>query len=309
MPALTLLDIAKRTNNDAVIGTVEEVLTNAPEMREIIARTKAGTSYNIHQRTKLPEGGFRSANEGIALTASETTQKLAQMFFCDTQLRVDEAVVQADDGELGDLLAFEAAGAVLGTFNVLGKQTWYGENATSKGFQGLRDQISTEINATGETAVSSAYLLWMPPTYQGVHLDVGLNGQMNFPEWRKQSIADGNGNPYTAYVSNMSFYIGLTASSDFSVFRVANLTTAKPLTDALGAELLSKIPVARRGNLRWFINREVAFQLQKSRSAVGQVAASSSGAPAFAPLPTELQGIPITVTDSLVSNETPVTFA
>jgi hypothetical protein len=308
MSALTLLDIAKRTNNDRVIGTVEEVTTFAPEIRDIIARPKAGTSYNIHRRNSLPRGAFRSANEGAPLTKSETEQVLAQMHFFDTPLQVDEAIVKADDGELGDILAFEAVGAVQGSFNYLGAEVWYGNNASSKGFDGLRNSVYTEINATGETAVSSAYLLWMPSNYQGVHFDIGMQGQMDFPEWQKQRIFDGGGNPYTAYVSNMSFYIGLNISSVQSVWRVANLTTAKPMTDALGAELLSKVPVARQGSLRWFMNRQVAFQLQKSRSAVGQIASGSTGA-AFAPLPTECQGIPITITDSLLSNETPVTFA
>lgn len=306
--SLTLLDIAKRTNNDRVIGTVEEVTTFAPEIRDIVARTKAGTSYNIHRRTALPRGAFRSANEGTALTNSTTEQVLAQMFFFDTPLQVDEAIVKADDGELGDILAFEAVGAVQGSFDYLGTQVWYGDNATSKGFDGLENSVYDQVNATGDTAVSSAYLLWMPPNYQGVHFDIGNNGQMEFPEWMKQRIFDANGNPYSAYVSNMSFYIGLNISSAQSVWRVANLTSSDPMTDALGAELMAKVPMSRRSNLRWFMNREVAFQLQKSRSAVGQIASGAIGA-AFAPMPTECQGVPITITDSLLSNESPVVFA
>lgn len=311
MSALTLLDIAKRTNNDRIIGTVEEVTTFAPEIRTILARPKAGTSYQIHRRTKLPQGSFRGANEGSPLTKSETEQVLAQMYFFDTQLQVDESLVQADDGELGDVLAFEAMGAVQGSFDYLGKQTWYGENANTKGFQGLREYATqtNSVNAEGVTAVSTAYLLWMPPTYHGVFFDIGLRGAMEFPEWRKHQIVDSNSNPYTAYVSNMSFWIGLNVASANAVYRVNNLTTAKPFTDALGAELLAKVPMARRNNLVWFVNREVAFQLQKSRSSIGNVQADTGGTPAFSPLPVECQGIPIVITDSLDSNESPVTFA
>lgn len=308
MSQLTLLDIAKRTNNDRVIGTVEEVTTFAPEIRDIIARPKAGTSYKIHRRTALPSGAFRSANEGATLTKSTTEQVLAQMFFFDTPLQVDEAIVKADDGELGDLLAFEAIGAVQGSFNFLGRQVWYGDNATDKGFDGLENSIYDQINATGSGDVSSAYLVWMPSNYQGVHFDIGNNGEMDFPEWQRQRILDASGNPYTAYVSNMSFFIGLNVSSAQSVWRVANLTASKPFTDALGAELLAKVPMSRRGGLRWFVNRQVAFQLQKSRSAVGQIASGATGA-AFGPMPTECQGIPITITDSLGANETAVSFA
>lgn len=305
--ALTLLDIAKRVNNDRVIGTVEEVITAAPEIRDIVARPKAGTSYNIHRRTALPAGAFRTANAGAALTNSTTEQVIAPMYFFDTPLQVDEALVQGDDGELGDLLASEAVGAVQGSFNYLGSQVWYGDNATTNGFDGLENSVYDQINGGGDTAVSSAYLLWVPDNYQGVHFDIGNNGMMEFPEWAKQRIFDGTGKPYTAYVSNMSFWIGLNISSVQSVWRVANLTSADPFTDDLGAELLSKVPVSRRAGLRWFVNRQVAFQLQKSRNAVGAVASGSTGA-GYAQTPTECQGIPITITDSLAADETPVSF-
>lgn len=306
MPALTLLDVAKRTGNDSIIGVIEEVTTYAPEVRSFPARPKAGTSYKLFQRTGLPSGSFRDANAGTPLVKSTGAQKLAQMFFFDCQLQVDEAVQKADDGSLGDLLADESLAATEGSMITLGNQVWYGANATDKGFDGLKNFITAEVDASGSGgAYSSAYLVWLDPSYKGVYFDVGNDGQMDFGEWMKQQITDAadSARRYMAWVNNMSFYLGLNIGSDKSVWRAKKLTTAAPLTDAIGAELLSKVPVARRGSLRWFMNPTAAFQLQKSRSSIGNQKSNSAG-DAWAPQPTELAGIPIIITDSLSNAET-----
>ena len=47
------------------------------------------------------------------------------------------------------------------------------------------------------------------------------------------------------------------------------------------------------------MSRDALFYLQKSRTAIGQVA-DNGGGQGFAPLPTSLAGVPITVTDSIV---------
>jgi hypothetical protein len=306
MSALTLLDVAKRTGNDAAIGVIEEVTTYAPEVGAFPARPKAGTSYKLFQRTGLPTGSFRDANAGTSLVKSSSAQKLAQMFFFDCQLQVDEAVQKADDGSLGDILADETLAATQGSMITLGNQVWYGANATDKGFDGLKNFITSEVSAGGSGgAYSSAYLVWLDPSYKGVFFDVGNNGQMDFGEWMKQQVTDAADatKRYMAWVNNMSFYLGLNIGSDKSVWRAKLLTTANPLTDAIGAEVMSKVPVGRRGSLRWFMNPTAAFQLQKSRSSIGNQKSGATG-DAFAPQPTELAGVPIIITDSLSNAET-----
>lgn len=303
--SLTLFDVAKRTGNDAAIGVIEEVTTVAPEVGVFPARPKAGTSYKLFQRTGLPTGGFRDANAGRTLSQSTGTQKLAEMFFFDCPLQVDEAVVKADDGSLGDILADEAVAATQGSMITLGNQVWYGANATDKGFDGLKNFVSDEVSAAGSGgAYNSAYLVWLDPTYKGVFFDVGNNGSMDFGEWQKQQVTDPNDatKRYMAYVNNMAFYLGLNIGSDKSVYRVKQITSAAPLTDALGSELLSKVPIARRANLRWFMNRNASFYLQKSRSSVTNTKSNSHG-DAFAPEPTHLAGVPIVLTDSLLSTD------
>jgi hypothetical protein len=303
MSNLTLLDLAARTGSDAVVGLIEDVTTSAPEFRTVLARSVAGTSYKLTRRTGLPTAGFRDVNPGSVTSGKSVyVQDLKNLFFLDTPLEVDEAIVKGDDRAIGDVLADEALGALEASFNLLGSQFYYGTSSDAKGFQGLQAQLSADgVFAGGTTSTTSAYLVDVD--MKGVHFVVGLDGEIAMPEWMKQKVAAGN----MAFVSNISAYIGLNVGHSNAVWRVRGINTgSNKLTDAKGAELVSKVPtrITSKGTLRWFMNRDAAYALQLSRSAVGQVDGGARGLPAFAPFPTELAGIPITLTDSLLSTET-----
>lgn len=302
MANLTLLDLAARSNSDRVVGLIEDVHTVAPEFEVLPVRPVAGTSYKLTRRTGFPGSSFRDVNEGIDTSKSTYVQELVQMFFLDSQLEVDEAIVRGDDRELGEILADEAAGAFEQSLIHVGSQIWYGTSADAKGFAGLRSQVVDEV---GPAVASSTSAFLVDASLQGVHIPVGEQGSITFPEWAKQKVVKNN-KSFMAWVSNVSAWLGLQVGSDASVFRVKSVkadNTANYMTDAKGAELLSKVPLRRRSNLRWFMNRTAAFTLQLSRSSIGNVPANRNAIPAFAEMPTECQGIPITITDSLVNTE------
>ena len=264
-----------------------------------------GTSYKLTRRTALPTAQFRNANDAVAATKSTYVQDLKEMYFLDVQLEVDEAIVKGDSREIGDILTDEAAGALESAFNLLGSQFYYGTSADAKGFAGLSSQLSEDaVYAGGTTSTTSACLVDI--SLQGVHFVVGRDGEIAMPAWMKQKVAAGN----MAHVSNISSYIGLNVGHSNAVWRVRGIDSSaamtNKLTDAKGAQLLSRVPtrITNKGTLRWFMNRNAAYSLQLSRSAVGQVDGGAKGLPAFAPMPTELQGIPIVLTDSLAHTET-----
>lgn len=302
MATLTLLDLAKRSGSDPMVGLIEEVLTVAPELRTIPTVPKAGTSYKITQRTAVGKGSFRHVNEGIAPTKSTYKQIDVPMFFFDGQMTVDEAIVKADDRRLGDILADEGAGQLQGSYIALGDQIYRGVTADAKGFAGFKASVASDmvIDATGTgSATHTAWAIY-ENTRDGVCLPVGNNGLLQLGQWTKQQVNDASSNPYMAWVNNLSFYIGLGLHSAKCIGCVKNITSAKPLTDALGAELVSKFPVGRKPT-RWMISRDSAFYLQKSRTAIGQVATDGKGGQGFSPRPTELAGVPIVETDSIAT--------
>ncbi len=301
-----MLDIAARTGNDQVIGLIEDVVTTSPEFGRFPVRPISGITYMVSRRVGRPRGGFRSANEGTDTSASRTVQELKQCYFLDVQMEVDEAIVRADDGSVGDILSQEALGAFEENVTVIGSQVYYGLAADSKGFSGLGTQIAVDgVFAGGTTNTTSAFLVDL--SLQGVHFVLGNGGGIEMPEWRKQQIADAAGKKLTAYVNNLSAYIGLQVGSEHSVYRVRGINNASDkLTDALGAKALSNVPISRRGKGTWvwLMNSTAALSLQESRSSIGNVAAGAGGGAAFAPAPTELAGIPIVLTDALLNTET-----
>lgn len=302
MSVLTILDLAKRTGSDAAIGLVEEVLTVAPELRTIPVVPKTGTSYRISRRTGRPRGAFRSANEGVTPGKSTYEQIEVPMFFFDGQMVVDEAIVRADDRRLGDILAQEGAGQLEDTMVVLGDQVYRGVTADAKGFAGLKAQVAAAMvtTANGAGTTDTAWAVY-EDTKNGLHLPIGNNGGMDLGQWVKQQVTDTAGTGrYMAWVNNLSFYIGLAMASAKCVGCVKNITTAAPLTDALGAEVYKNFPVGRKPT-RWFMSPAALFTLQKSRTAIGQVSTDAKGGGGFSPRPTELAGVPIVETDSIAT--------
>ncbi len=302
---LNMLDLAQRTGSDAVIGLVEDVTQYSPEFREFLARPMAGTTYKVSRRVSLPPSGFRNANSGTTSGKSGYVQEIKEMYFLDCLMEVDEAIYKADPREMGDVLADEASGALESAVQTIGSQVWYGTAAGALGYSGLSQQISADaVYAGGTTNTTSAYLVNLD--MQGVHFDVGNQGEIALPTWARQQLTKADGTKYFGMVTNLSSYIGLAVASAYSVYRARGIDKTNKLTDALGAAVVEQIPASKlaRGRWVWFMNTRARYTLQMSRTAVGQVAAGTGGGEAFAPTPTSLEGLPIIVTDSLVNTET-----
>jgi len=317
MATTSLYDLAILDRADEYTGLIEDVTTLAPEFEVFSAHKRANTWYKTVKRTTLPSVQFRNSNAGTTASKSTFKSEIKQMFFLDARLNMDEAVWEADSAHLGSLWQLEAAGAIRAASILLGQQTWYGTAADSSGFTGIRAQLANSVAAGGTTNSTSAYLVWMDEK-EGVRYDVGMDGQFAISAPFRQQIADpaDSTKAYFAYVGNLKAWIGLNVMSNLSAWGVTGVTSTASqwLTDDKASQLVAKIPVARRSNLRWFINRSAESYLQRSRSTinVGQIStgtasyqpANAAGTPAFSPHPNSLMGYPITLTDSILDTET-----
>ena len=212
------------------------------------------------------------------------------MFFLDAPINVDEAIIKGQDGTAGDILSIESQGTLQNAIITIGAQFYYGTASGAYGFPGVRAQLSGVIIAGATTNSTSAYLLWLNP--QGVHFDVGRDGEIAMPPFQRQQISapsPGSGSLF-AWVSNISCYVGCAVASTWAVWAVVGIDATHKWTDALGAQLISLIPLNRRTGLCWFANRTAAFTLQSSRTSIGNQPAGNTGTPAFSPQPKECQG-------------------
>ena len=68
---LRLIDLAKRTGNDATVGIVESVTTNNAILYNLPFRSITGISFKFGRRVGLPTVGFRGFNEGLDSSKSK----------------------------------------------------------------------------------------------------------------------------------------------------------------------------------------------------------------------------------------------
>jgi hypothetical protein len=322
MPDLTLLDLAARTGSDPVIGLVESAISYAPELSFFNVLPKKGTSYKVTRRTALPTAQFSANGAGVPTSKSTYVQETKDLYFMDTELEVPDGIVQGSDDELGDLLAQEAEGAVQSSFFHLAQQIYYGGLTPAQapsnyavdsfGFPGIIDLIggdaTYQISAGGASGSStSAYLVAIHDQGASLAASEGKSSSMTVQPWIKQQvIVSGSGKSalkQQAYVSAFNGWFGFTVANLYSVYRISNIDATHPLTDKLGNQLLSLIPTQFRKGLRWMMNEVGHFSLQNARSAVGYQPAGSTGNPGYAPAPTELAGMPITVTSTILNTE------
>lgn len=341
---VSLLDVSKRKGNDQVVGLLEDTLTYAPELGAIMGRPIQGTQYKTVHRT-LPTVAFRKANDGSDTVKSSYRQLLHETAIIDAQIQLDKAVADAEasvgngaEQTIEDLKFNEAQGVLMATYITVGTQMYYGTTSPgdSLGFNGIAS-VTSSLNAAKNTSPvvigaggttssvqSSAYLVW--ENLQGAHFVFGNNSGFNMmPEWRIQQVLGNNSKAMTAYVNNLQGWIGFAINHPLSVARIANInkvTDSKPLTDAIVAQALQYLPLQMRAEynanlngagpskfgpgLKLLMNGITAYGLQASRTSTTDAAGGINGAQAYPKLPTESNGIPIILTDSIINTESVV---
>ncbi len=326
MATLNLFDLITLQHNDIFTGLIEDKTTYAPELSILPVTVRPGITYKVASRTALPTAGFRAANSGLTPTKSTFKQQIKEMFYSDCQVAIDEMIVKGDDRSVGDLISIEAQGALQSTLINVGSQTYYGQAGDgSNGFVGLRAQMVATASVGGTTNSTTAYFTWTNPHW-GVGYDIGRDGaiamtppeRLYVPASALNSGASGN---LWAWCTNISFFIGLSVKSQYSVYGVTGITNAttgsgagyfpngnntvlyQAMTDRAAAQLVSSIPLVRRKGLVVFMNPLAQYTLQQSRSSLNFQVAGSSGTPAWSSRPVEVEGFPIVVTDSITNTE------
>ena len=313
MPVPTLLDIAKHVGNDALVGLIEEAAIPCPEITGVdpwtgarignmgAARTIPGLNYKTLVRTGLPTVGFRNANEGATPSLSTYENRLVETYILNPQWEADKAVADRHPDGWQAYLALEGVGMMMAALIALARQFYYGGNTNgdAKGHPGLIDAVSSDltVDATGTGGTTSSVwgVKFGPRDVQWVY---GNDGSLELSDVSTVRLQDAALKPYTGYRQEILAYPGLQVGSIYSCGRVKNVGTAsgKTLEDDMIIDLLSKFKAGQRPDVL-LMSRRSRKQLQQSRTAV-----NATGAPA--PMPTEVEGVPIVATDAILDTET-----
>ena len=314
MANMTLLDIARLSAGDDVVGMIEESIQAHPEISLGAARTISGTGFDSLVRTALPSVGFRSVNEGVATTKATYALRRSNTFLVDASSEVDEAMGQASEDGLDANLATEMSAKVEAAMRSLASQFYYGTVSTvgasssaasaAKGFPGIVDLYDTtnmEVDGAGSSGTyTSVWMVKFGPQY--VQWLAGQGGLFNVGETKSVRLTDGSSNPYDGLRKALTFWVGLhSANPRNSMVRIKKLDTSATLTDAMLDQSIEKFPGAIVPDVCLMTKRSLR-QLKSSRTAT-----NPTGAPAT--WPTEVVGlassrVPILTTDAISETET-----
>jgi hypothetical protein len=275
------------------------VLDDAPLIASLPARDVAGSVYRYRRKIANPEVGFRSENDGRENSTGEYLPVVAPLAILDASFALDVAVASADERGTDASLAEEGVDHLRAAMFDAEQQLLYGSDVL--GFEGLADLLpyldSDMVIGAGGTAAntgSSVFALVEGPSDTQVLW--GEGGVVDIGEPTIQRVAGATGH-YPAHFVPISAWCGLKVGSTYSAARLCNLTeqSNKGLTDALLGKLYSLFPVSRKPT-KFVMSGRSQEQLRAARTATNPTGAE-------APLPTEVFGVPIIVTDAVSNTE------
>ena len=284
---------------------ITDLLQDAPVLNVLAAVEASDGLYHKYLRGTVAAGaGFRAINSGISNAAAQEEVVTHELKFMDASFTRDVALCRGYVKGPEAFMAREGTSAWKAAFSGVEKRIFtLLANGDTLGFLGLADQLanlnnSQVLNASGSgSTTTSVYIVRSTP--DSVAVVAGDAGKLTIGDVYEVETRDGSNRPYSAYRQTIGGYLGFQFGSTYSAVRIANITSAKPLSDGLIAEALSAFP-AGRGATHIICNRTSLMQLQKGRTAT-----NPTGAPA--PFPSEAFGVPIVVTDSIGNAEAALT--
>ncbi|TWU12863.1 hypothetical protein CA54_16890 [Symmachiella macrocystis] len=300
---MTLAEMIVINDQNLADINVSDLLNRAPllaRLHSVLASN--GTVHKYVKETGAPVVGFRSVNDGREHDVSEDTLVTATLEILDATFKVDKSLADIYQKGAEAFLNREALRHLRAAFFAYEKQLLNGTvGGDSGGFVGfanaatmLHKDSAMVVDATGTTANkgSSLWAIRSTADESDVCAVMGEDGNIRIADTEVVEVAGSTGT-YPAYYTPISGWAGLQIGSAYSVGRIVNLTAQadKGLTDELIYELLSKFPSDRQPNLL-VTSRQSVFQLRDSRTAT-----NATGAPA--PIPTEVEGIPLFSSESV----------
>lgn len=305
----TLAGLVQFNDKNLADLDVTDLLQDAPLLQVLNAQPASnGTQHKYLKVTTASSAAFRDALDGATKTASADTLVTDTLKILDGSFDTDVALADAYKGGRDAWLQMELMRTMKQVFFYCEQQIFYGVGNDAKGFAGLLDDgqldalsdaMVTTASGSNASEQTSCYLLRSGMDDVSFILGNGGNIVVEDEPTIIQKSGSGSGTFPALYVP-VTGYSGFQIGGAYSAARIANidcndLTSTSAFTDDHIYAALSLFPASRQPNLIC-MNRNALRMLRQSRTAV-----NATGAPAARP--TEVDGIPIVVTDALTSTE------
>lgn len=298
---LTMLDVAVLNGDSNVVPMIEKDVVIAPEVAKYHALPIDGVSFDSVVRTALPSTDYTDVGNGVDSSKSKYEKKTFECKYRDGQMIVPKSVALAHKLGEADLLSKEVDGMIKAAIRKIGRVTIYGPQTpgSSKGFPGaLQVTDSTMVVDAGGTTddlCSSVYGILFGPEWMSIIF--GNKRVLTPGEWKEGSVAGANNKNITAWLNALEGWEGVSWQNPYCVGRIKKITkeTGKMMTDSYGYDLLELFQ-ATHGEKPHALLMTPRSQAQLRKSRV----TTNNATPL---LPTDIDGVPIIVTNSIVNTE------
>ena len=300
-------------NNDDI--EVSNLLEDAPLMQVLFAKAASnGTQHKYVRQTVASASAFRAVNAGLIKTFSQDEQVTDTLKYLDGSFYVDVAVADAYMDGPEAYIQKELVKTMRQRLFALEQQVLLGVGADGAGFIGLADATSLDASSDAQVvepatpgASSANTSVWLLRSGDDdCSVIMGNGGEIVVGETVTQAVYEDTTTDlksYAAYYTPVGAYAGFQLGGTYSAARLCNVNTASAVSataltdeDIYGA--IAKFPAGRQPN-QIAMNRTALQMLRNSRTAVNATGAA-------APRPTEIEGIPIVVTDAITNAESTI---
>lgn len=311
MALMTSTDVLNINNSEELVGLIEDVVKDIPEINFFAASPVQKNSYKTLALTALPSTAFRATGSYREFQTATLTNKTVECKYLDASWILEKAVAQQSDWGEDFAKALTQRAHLKSEFFTLAKQIWQGTDSDANGFTGLDaiidavvDGDTKEMVVTANTgSITDASTVYAVRTgIDSCQLAWGSNGQFNESDVREQLLTTKESAKTSGawfYAQDLGGWVGLQVTSKYAAGKITGLSatnTKQGLNDDLLYELIERFPVGMKPD-GLFMSRRSFSQLRQSRTAYNPI-----GAPA--PYVQEFEGIPIYVTDAIPDNGT-----
>jgi len=308
MAMMTSSDVLKINNSEELVGLIDECIVEFPEIRFFEASPIEKITFNTLAVTGLPTAEFRSTDEERIWSTATLVNKEIKCRYLDASWMLQCAVAEESDWGREFALALQMQTHLKAALKKLAEQTWYGKyGGNDHGFNGLSGIIDAVIDSgqrsmvitanDGDDITDGSSVFAVRTGYDSIQYVWGEEGKLIRSDIYEQKIGDVlKGADY--FSQRVGAWVGLQVTSKFAAAKIENLSAAagkNGLNDDLMYDLIEKFP-AGAAPQAFFMSRRSLGQLRKSRTPT-----NATGTPA--PIPNEVGGIPIFVTDAISNNE------
>lgn len=329
--ALTLADWAKRLDPDGQVPKVAELLSQTNEILEdaVFMEGNLPTGHRLTIRTGLPAVYYRSINQGVPTSKSQTTQVDEAVGILEARSHIDVELAKLNGNTAAFRLSEDQAFIEAMNQTMAGAMFYGNPAADPRQFLGLATRYGTisgagnaqnvlDAGGTGSNNTSIWLVVWGENTVF-CPFPKGSQAGLMHQDLGEESVPDSNGNFFQALRALYQWKNGVAVKDWRYAVRICNINVTDLTTQAgtqsasaatqiinLMSRACDRVPNLSMGRAAFYANRTVYSMLRVAALAKSNAALSIENALTQFGTPyalTKFLGIPLRKVDQLLNTE------